>query len=275
MKYYSALKLFPVFVDLEVFQELKQKKYRLRNMYPGQSVYTMSQKFSCDECDEAFPLYDLLKAHIRTTHSLASQQQRSYCCAICNKAFTQRTNLRTHERVHSGERPYKCAMCSKAFYQRTNLRNHIRTHTNERPYTCTVCGRAFTQRGNLYLHERIHSGIRPFQCNICERAFSQKGNLKSHLRTHERKKDAGKNYSKVEGNNITAFACGECGKAFQRQSLLKCHEKTHQLEQQSLKQKGCEDKEEDMTLSNYKQSGISQAVFPDTSSPLLLRITTK
>lgn len=212
-------------------------------MYPSQLGYTMSQKFSCEHCPQTFALHDLLKAHIRSTHAASAflQQQRNFRCAVCDKGFTQRTNLRTHERVHSGERPYKCTMCTKAFYQRTNLRNHIRTHTNERPYVCTECGRAFTQRGNLYLHERIHSGVRPFECNVCHRTFTQKGNLKSHSKTHEKKKEIRDGDLPValepspsappsDNHSSVSFSCNECQKVFHRRSLLKCHEKTHQIQ---------------------------------------------
>lgn len=214
-------------------------------MYPNQLDYTMSQKFSCDHCPETFALHDLLKAHVRSTHAASAflQQPRTFRCAVCSKGFTQRTNLRTHERVHTGDRPYKCTMCTKAFYQRTNLRNHIRTHTNERPYVCTECGRAFTQRGNLYLHERIHSGIRPFECSVCHRTFTQKGNLKSHLKTHMKKKEIddditvisdqhppGRQLADNHTSTGVAFPCGECDKVFYRHSLLRSHQRLHQQE---------------------------------------------
>ncbi|ORZ41160.1 hypothetical protein BCR44DRAFT_116891 [Catenaria anguillulae PL171] len=50
--------------------------------------------------------------------------EKPYICSVCNRAFAQLGNLRTHERMHSGDRPYRCIIdgCQSQFSQLGNLR---------------------------------------------------------------------------------------------------------------------------------------------------------
>lgn len=32
----------------------------------------------------------------------------SFLCSICNKSFTQKGNLKTHQLIHSGQKPFSC-----------------------------------------------------------------------------------------------------------------------------------------------------------------------
>ena len=50
----------------------------------------------------------------------------AFQCKICFKAFTCKSNLTTHERIHTGHRPYVCKTCGKAFTQSNNLNRHMR-----------------------------------------------------------------------------------------------------------------------------------------------------
>ena len=51
---------------------------------------------------------------------------------MCEKAFTQASNLKKHILTHTGERAFQCYICEKSFTQVCSLKAHIVTHTGKR-----------------------------------------------------------------------------------------------------------------------------------------------
>ena len=106
-------------------------------------------------------------------HQMAHKKEKPYKCQTCGKQFTQRGNLKTHEKSHGVHIGYKCtyAGCDKTFVTNSYLKVHMKSHMGLKECICTYpgCGKKFYHRGNLKYHEtRKHPNIKkefPFECS--------------------------------------------------------------------------------------------------------------
>uniref|UniRef100_A0A7S2X7V3 C2H2-type domain-containing protein n=1 Tax=Lotharella oceanica TaxID=641309 RepID=A0A7S2X7V3_9EUKA len=91
--------------------------------------------------------------------------------------------MRPRRRKHSKRKrkEYMCPLCERNFSQKCNLDSHVRTHTGERPYACSMCNVSFKQKSNLNRHRRRVHGL-PTQKRPAKRQGTVDGsNEREHL----------------------------------------------------------------------------------------------
>ncbi|KAK0142139.1 Zinc finger protein 2 [Merluccius polli] len=190
--------------------------------------------FKCNVCDKIFTDLTQLRIHLR------EHKQRSFQCDQCPKSFITLQSLQVHGRRHSGPQAHLCSQCGKRFWTRGGLENHLRLHNGEKPFCCQDCGKSFTALAGLVVHVRLHTGERPYVCTVCGKGWPSKGDLQKHMRVHTGERpyvcqDCGKafaischlNEHRRSHTGEKPFSCPKCGKCFIRKSTLKIHIHTH------------------------------------------------
>ncbi|XP_017023245.1 zinc finger protein 883 [Drosophila kikkawai] len=169
-------------------------------------MHTGERPFKCTICPKAYTHGPTLRMHMLT------HETKAHKCLDCEKSFYSISNLRAHQRWHSGDRPYQCPDCPQTFTKNSGLKLHQRLHTGERPYKCHLCDQGFVQNHHLVTHLRVHNEDRQFKCPDCDKSFFEKSNMKKHQRTH---------------SGVKPFQCEECGRGFSHNHHLKNHLRVH------------------------------------------------
>ncbi|VDK25855.1 unnamed protein product [Taenia asiatica] len=79
----------------------------------------------CSVCKKTCSSSASLRMH-KQIHS------RPWKCGTCGMAFSRTWILEVHERRHTGEKPFICPVCQRSFTDRSNLRRRMQTHMKEK-----------------------------------------------------------------------------------------------------------------------------------------------
>ncbi|KAH8310227.1 hypothetical protein KR044_000130 [Drosophila immigrans] len=170
--------------------------------------FDYAEPMECPMCKQIFAKTSI-KAHM-ATHSTDPQ----YDCAICNKSFSTKWNLKIHSWVHANRtaKPFKCEHCPKAFVRELDFKNHMNAHKQIKPYTCEYCGCKFIRKYNYMRHRREHHGNKKFTCDQCDKTFHRHYYLIEHRRIHTGERP---------------FHCTICGKSSTTKTNHNKHLKIH------------------------------------------------
>lgn len=90
-----------------------------------QTVHDGQKPFKCTSCTLSFGLKVILKKHVKALHSESTNDQSLFLCTICNKKFTQKSNLSTHIQLHDKNRKlFTYTVCQQGYTRKAALDKH-------------------------------------------------------------------------------------------------------------------------------------------------------
>ncbi|CAL4102619.1 unnamed protein product, partial [Meganyctiphanes norvegica] len=100
-------------------------------------------------------------------------------------------NHEKHLMTHTGEKLHHCNQCDKNFSLKTNLVSHERTHTGENLFKCSQCDECYSRQSSLNRHITIQSekdshgeSVNKTECMAinCKETFYHHSKLIDHLK---------------------------------------------------------------------------------------------
>lgn len=174
-------------------------------------------KFKCFECCTIVKTFNTLRTHYMNVHynckyyKFVAKTEKPHKCNICGRSFSDKRNLDSHFRIHTGDRRYVCEICGAAFIQWASLYYHKLTHSDNR-LPCSLCEKTFSMPKNLKNHMNMHTGNRIFVCEECGKQFRSRETWKYHAAFHSKTRP---------------FVCEHCSASFKVKKHLTQHYKTH------------------------------------------------
>ncbi|XP_012683481.2 zinc finger protein 91-like [Clupea harengus] len=222
--------------------------------------HSVEKPYECLHCSKTYRYPYNLKKHVDTRHkglgspenesaenpndgsndqtavkvgpdlTLSPGDVHSKVCPTCGKTFTRATDMRRHQKCHSGHR-FECSQCGKGFRYPFDLKQHKQNSCTEpstqpqgvisakRPLVCGTCGKKFSFLTHFERHMRAHRQAnkptkRWHKCAKCEEIFRTLYDLGKHQRCHW-------------GDD--PLRCTQCGRRFSHSNQLASHKQVHML----------------------------------------------
>ncbi|XP_034467608.1 uncharacterized protein LOC117777144 [Hippoglossus hippoglossus] len=203
---------------------------------------TSSQlSLQCIECHIIFSDHKSKERHLKTSHPAEYEQcilrNALFACYVCDRHFTNSTELMVHQKAHIEKKPFKCQICGVAFKKSSELTIHKKIHFGQDGYACTDCGKPCKTFTLLKYHRRKHTGEKPYVCKECGQSFPMSKTLQRHMVSHlpegaeldeqaAAAKAAKAQVKKKDGASTVKYSCPICKAVFKTTKTRQHHMKT-------------------------------------------------
>ncbi|XP_053289385.1 uncharacterized protein LOC128450011 [Pleuronectes platessa] len=203
---------------------------------------TSSQlSLQCIECHIIFSDHKSKERHLKTSHPAEYEQcilrNALFACYVCDRHFTNSTELMVHQKAHIEKKPFKCQICGVAFKKSSELTIHKKIHFGQDGYACTDCGKPCKTFTLLKYHRRKHTGEKPYVCKECGKSFPMSKTLQKHMVSHlpegaeldehlAAAKAAKARVKKKDGASTVRYCCPICKAVFKTTKTRQHHMKS-------------------------------------------------
>ncbi|XP_031633576.1 zinc finger protein 786-like [Contarinia nasturtii] len=140
------------------------------------------RRFECYLC----PHQCFDKGHLNQHMQLKHWGQKLFDCAVCEKRFGRKGDLKKHLATHAKPSPFRCAKCYRLFSKEGDRKAH-EERCHRRLQQCYLCKDLKTDSRQLKLHMlNYHTGEKPFPCKLCDARFAMQATAKHHMKTIHR-----------------------------------------------------------------------------------------
>ncbi|XP_063697485.1 transcriptional repressor CTCF-like [Culicoides brevitarsis] len=128
-----------------------RRQFVIEDLSISDKIQVLEDFFNVEVLDEALQDLNLKKIiekpkpdrFFDKSPTLTSQDGK-FICFYCDKRFKRSWILSNHLKLHKGVRPYLCPLCHMAFSDLSNLRSHQRSKSHhDWKFACTQCSKPF------------------------------------------------------------------------------------------------------------------------------------